>query len=143
MFNPDCAIIQYLYFIYYIYYILIYISQRTARHTHAHIYPNTPLTLTRPSPTFTLTRPSPTCTLTRPPSPVVMVATKEQMQSANVEGKHRDYCAHTYINFMSCKKDNFPFVYKCKHELHTHEQCEFDELVSAVFVSVVVDIFSW
>jgi NADH dehydrogenase (ubiquinone) 1 beta subcomplex subunit 7 len=56
-----------------------------------------------------------------------MIATKEEMDSAKMDPKFRDYCAHKYIAFYKCKKDNFPWVAACEHEKHDYHNCEYAE----------------
>lgn len=56
-----------------------------------------------------------------------MVATPEEMESAKVPLHFRDYCAHTYIGLEKCKKDKFPFVYRCHPEKHEHDHCQLEE----------------
>ncbi|ODM91867.1 NADH dehydrogenase [ubiquinone] 1 beta subcomplex subunit 7 [Orchesella cincta] len=57
----------------------------------------------------------------------VMVATEAEMISAKVPPKLRDFCAHHYINFEKCKKDKFPFVYRCHPEKHNYEHCQYED----------------
>lgn len=56
-----------------------------------------------------------------------MIATEEEMASAKLPLKYRDYCAHLYINYLACKKRKAPFFYRCHHERHEYEQCQYDE----------------
>lgn len=58
-----------------------------------------------------------------------MIATEEEMISAKVPMKDRDYCAHFFINYLACRKRVFPFVYQCGHEKHQYMTCEYEELV--------------
>uniref|UniRef100_A0A1B6KDR7 NADH dehydrogenase [ubiquinone] 1 beta subcomplex subunit 7 n=1 Tax=Graphocephala atropunctata TaxID=36148 RepID=A0A1B6KDR7_9HEMI len=59
----------------------------------------------------------------------VMIATEEEMYSAKVPHEFRDYCAHKYIEFLKCRKENFPWVVKCHHEKHAYHDCEYQEYV--------------
>ncbi|XP_046664479.1 NADH dehydrogenase [ubiquinone] 1 beta subcomplex subunit 7 [Homalodisca vitripennis] len=59
----------------------------------------------------------------------VMVATEDEMYSAKVPLPLRDYCAHMYIDFLKCRKENFPFVAKCHHEKHAYHNCEYGEYI--------------
>lgn len=59
----------------------------------------------------------------------VMIATEEEMNSAKVHPKFRDYCAHKYIEFQACLKNNRPFYWRCKHERHEYGECEFEDAV--------------
>jgi len=56
-----------------------------------------------------------------------MKATEAEMVSAKVPLKLRDYCAHLFINYQACKRDKFPYVYRCKHEKHEYEECQYQE----------------
>ncbi|KAF8778090.1 NADH dehydrogenase [ubiquinone] 1 beta subcomplex subunit 7-like [Argiope bruennichi] len=55
--------------------------------------------------------------------------TKEEMESAAIPPHLRDYCIDDYMQFLKCRQDRFPFVYKCKHELHNYHNCEFEDFV--------------
>ena len=56
-----------------------------------------------------------------------MKASKEEMDSANLDLCDRDYCAHLLIDYRVCRDNVWPFVYKCHHEKHTYLECEYDE----------------
>lgn len=60
----------------------------------------------------------------------VMAVTEEEMASAGIPTYRRDYCAHLFIDFQKCKRDNFPFN-NCHHEVHEYETCMYSELVDA------------
>ncbi|CAL1270332.1 unnamed protein product [Larinioides sclopetarius] len=55
--------------------------------------------------------------------------TKEEMESAAIRPELRDYCIDDYMQFLKCRQDHFPLVYKCKHELHKYHNCEFEDFV--------------
>lgn len=57
----------------------------------------------------------------------VMIATREEMESAKIPLADRDYCAHKLINYFACRADVFPWVYKCHHEKHDFLTCEYEE----------------
>ena len=57
----------------------------------------------------------------------VMIATREEMESAKLSLEDRDYCAHKLLNYRSCRADTFPFVYKCAHEKHDYLTCEYED----------------
>ncbi|XP_076062681.1 NADH dehydrogenase (ubiquinone) B18 subunit [Oratosquilla oratoria] len=59
----------------------------------------------------------------------VMVATQEEMESAKLPLKDRDYCAHLAIKYQACKHNVWPFVYQCAHEKHDYLNCEYDDYV--------------
>ncbi len=53
--------------------------------------------------------------------------TEEQMRLAHVPPHARDYCADKHIDLERCKIQEFPFLFKCKHEKHIYHQCLIDE----------------
>ena len=61
--------------------------------------------------------------------PRVMIATKEEMNSAKLDPPKRDYCAHLHMELKGCMKSNMPFVLRCKHELHAYHECEWEDQV--------------
>jgi len=60
-----------------------------------------------------------------------MIATEEEMIHAMVPLKYRDYCAHYYINYMKCKRDNgkFNLLQPCDHERHEWEECQYEDFL--------------
>lgn len=56
-----------------------------------------------------------------------MKANEEAMSSAKLELSARDYCAHKLIDYKTCRRDHFPWVYKCHHQKHDYHQCEYQE----------------
>ncbi|XP_075236261.1 NADH dehydrogenase (ubiquinone) B18 subunit [Lycorma delicatula] len=60
----------------------------------------------------------------------VMIATKEEMESAKLPLDKRNYCAHLHIKYWACKRQYIPFhKRKCAHEHHEFAQCEFEDWV--------------
>ncbi|XP_054715031.1 NADH dehydrogenase [ubiquinone] 1 beta subcomplex subunit 7-like [Uloborus diversus] len=59
----------------------------------------------------------------------IIKATKEEIESGAVPPSMRDYCVDYYLNFMACRRDHFPLVYKCKHEKHAWERCQHEDHV--------------
>lgn len=59
----------------------------------------------------------------------VMIATEEEMRSAKLPIKDRDYCAHKLIQYRTCYRDKFPFVVRCSHEKHDYLNCQYDDFV--------------
>lgn len=57
----------------------------------------------------------------------VMIATEEEMYAAKIPLKNRDYCAHYLLKFQKCRKDKFPWVYRCHHEKHEYLHCLYEE----------------
>uniref|UniRef100_A0A2A4J5B4 NADH dehydrogenase [ubiquinone] 1 beta subcomplex subunit 7 n=1 Tax=Heliothis virescens TaxID=7102 RepID=A0A2A4J5B4_HELVI len=62
-----------------------------------------------------------------PRKPRVMVAREEDLISAKIPLKHRDYCAHYLLDYQSCRYKNMPLLYKCSHERHAYLNCEKDD----------------
>ena len=59
-----------------------------------------------------------------------MIATEDEMVKAKVPLKHRDYCAHYYINFLKCNRDRGALdFWACDHEKHDWEHCQYDDFV--------------
>jgi NADH:coQ oxidoreductase subunit B18, putative len=56
-----------------------------------------------------------------------MIATEEEMDSARLPYYLRDYCAHHMIKLLACRRDNNPFVHKCKHYKHMYHDCMYEE----------------
>ncbi|KAI7695257.1 NADH dehydrogenase [ubiquinone] 1 beta subcomplex subunit 7 [Sarcoptes scabiei] len=52
-----------------------------------------------------------------------------EMDSAKLHPKFRDYCAHKYIEYYGCLKNNRPLYWRCKHERHEYGECEFQDTV--------------
>uniref|UniRef100_A0A1B6DKI8 NADH dehydrogenase [ubiquinone] 1 beta subcomplex subunit 7 n=1 Tax=Clastoptera arizonana TaxID=38151 RepID=A0A1B6DKI8_9HEMI len=59
----------------------------------------------------------------------VMIATEEEMISAKLPLEDRTYCAHLLIEYRKCRYDNWPLPYRCHHEKHAYETCEYNEYV--------------
>nr|CAI5868181.1 unnamed protein product [Callosobruchus analis] len=56
-----------------------------------------------------------------------MIATEEEMRSAMIPLEDRDYCAHHLLKYRGCRKEYWPWVYKCHHEKHAYLNCKYDE----------------
>ncbi|KAF9824838.1 hypothetical protein SFRURICE_018037 [Spodoptera frugiperda] len=61
--------------------------------------------------------------------PREMVAREEDLVSAKIPVKYRDYCAHHLLEYQSCRYKNMPLLYKCAHEKHAYLICEKDDYV--------------
>lgn len=69
-------------------------------------------------------------------SSTVMIATQEELDSANFHWRYRDNCAHIRLQLQGCIYYNQPLYYRCKaikHELgdcyleeHVHDMKEFE-----------------
>ncbi|XP_069127312.1 NADH dehydrogenase [ubiquinone] 1 beta subcomplex subunit 7-like [Argopecten irradians] len=53
----------------------------------------------------------------------------EEMVAHKIPEEYRDYCAHYYVDMLKCFRKNMPFGYRCKHEKHHWEHCEYEEMV--------------
>ncbi|XP_035223110.1 NADH dehydrogenase [ubiquinone] 1 beta subcomplex subunit 7-like [Stegodyphus dumicola] len=51
------------------------------------------------------------------------------MESAAIPPALRDYCVDKYLVFLGCRREHFPLVYKCHHELHDYHTCEYEDHV--------------
>ena len=58
-----------------------------------------------------------------------MIATQAEMDSAKLTPKFRDYCAHKWIDYRACLKNNRPFYWRCRHERHSYGECVFEDSV--------------
>lgn len=55
--------------------------------------------------------------------------TAEEMEVAQIKPDQRDYCAHHLIDFYKCRREKFPWVHGCKHDLHVWNECQFEDYV--------------
>merc|ERR1712080_210465 len=53
--------------------------------------------------------------------------TEHEMEALKVPPERRDYCAHTFIPFMKCRAENWPYMWKCHHEKHDIMHCQFND----------------
>jgi NADH dehydrogenase (ubiquinone) 1 beta subcomplex subunit 7 len=58
-----------------------------------------------------------------------MKVTAKEMADAKIPLNGRDYCAHLLIPLLKCRKETYYFPWKCKHEKHDWDKCEYDEYV--------------
>lgn len=59
-----------------------------------------------------------------------MIAKEEELISARIPPKFRDYCAHHLLDYTVCRYKNMPMLYKCAHEKHAYLNCEHEEWVT-------------
>lgn len=71
--------------------------------------------------------PLPWCSLGLLPPPAEMKVTEEQMKAARLDVSYRDYCAHLLIPLNKCRKETFYLPFKCGHERHEYEKCQYVE----------------
>jgi len=58
-----------------------------------------------------------------------MHATQEQLRDAKVDLAYRDFCAHLLIPLNNCRKENYFLPWRCGHERHVYEKCQYKECV--------------
>lgn len=58
---------------------------------------------------------------------LVMIATEEEMKSAKLPLEDRDYCAHIALKVFQCRKEVWPWAYKCTPEKHEYLNCQYEE----------------
>ncbi len=56
-----------------------------------------------------------------------MKATQAEMEAAGVPLAFRDYCAHLLIPLNDCRRQTMFLPWKCSHERHTYEKCEYED----------------
>merc|ERR550539_1074903 len=59
----------------------------------------------------------------------VMVATKEEMDAANLAYSERGFCAHYKIELKSCYEREKPLDYRCSHEKHAYLNCQYEDYI--------------
>ncbi|XP_015750518.1 PREDICTED: NADH dehydrogenase [ubiquinone] 1 beta subcomplex subunit 7-like [Acropora digitifera] len=62
----------------------------------------------------------------------VMKVTAKEMADAKLPLQGRDYCAHLLIPLLKCRKETYFMPWKCHHEKHLWERCEYDDLMYRV-----------
>jgi NADH dehydrogenase (ubiquinone) 1 beta subcomplex subunit 7 len=58
-----------------------------------------------------------------------MKVTHKQMKDARLPLEYRDYCAHLLIPLNECRLATNGWPWKCQHERHAYERCEYNECV--------------
>lgn len=56
-----------------------------------------------------------------------MIATEEEMISAKLPLENRDYCAHLALKVQQCRKEVWPWAWKCNPEKHEYLSCQYEE----------------
>ena len=54
-------------------------------------------------------------------------ASVEEMKKARLDVVFRDYCAHLLIPLNKCRHETFYMPFKCGHERHAYEECQYYE----------------
>lgn len=67
-----------------------------------------------------------------PPPP--MKATKDEMDAAQIPYAFRDYCVHLLIPLNECRRQGLYMPWKCKHERHEYEKCQYKEFKRRVAI---------
>jgi len=58
-----------------------------------------------------------------------MIASEEEMISAKLPHENRDYCAHLALKLMQCRKEVWPWAWKCAPEKHEYMSCEYEDWI--------------
>ena len=61
-----------------------------------------------------------------------MQATQKQLSDAKIDLAYRDFCAHLLIPLNECRKRSYFLPWKCEHERHVYEKCQYKECVERV-----------
>lgn len=59
----------------------------------------------------------------------VCPVTPAQMDTAHIPMNQRDYCADKLIDFKVCVRKNFPLNWRCSHERHAYQKCEYQDTI--------------
>jgi NADH dehydrogenase (ubiquinone) 1 beta subcomplex subunit 7 len=57
----------------------------------------------------------------------VMKINAQALKDAKVDIAYRDYCAHLLVPLNKCRTDTLYMPWKCSHERHEYEKCEYYE----------------
>uniref|UniRef100_A0A8R2LVJ6 NADH dehydrogenase [ubiquinone] 1 beta subcomplex subunit 7 n=1 Tax=Bombyx mori TaxID=7091 RepID=A0A8R2LVJ6_BOMMO len=58
-----------------------------------------------------------------------MIAREQDLISARIPVKYRDYCAHLLLDYNVCRYKHMPLLYRCAHERHAYLNCEQQDYV--------------
>ena len=56
-----------------------------------------------------------------------MRATADEMREAKLPLDYRDYCANLLIPLNKCRRQTLYAPWKCEHERHEYEKCQYEE----------------
>eukprot|EP00890_Picochlorum_soloecismus_P005403 jgi/Picsp_1/5864/NSC_03223-R1_nadh-ubiquinone oxidoreductase b18 len=56
-----------------------------------------------------------------------VVVTEKEVHDAKVPLAFRDYCVDALIPLNECRRKNFYLPWKCEHERHAYELCQYKE----------------
>ncbi|KAK9844610.1 hypothetical protein WJX74_004608 [Apatococcus lobatus] len=68
-----------------------------------------------------------------------MKASQEDLRRAKVDIAWRDFCSHLLIPLNQCRRDNFFLPWKCEHERHEYEKCQYFDYKRRVLVKSMQD----
>ena len=57
----------------------------------------------------------------------MMHALQEELRKEKVFVGHRDFCAHLLVPLNKCRRKTLYLPWKCEHERHVYEKCEYQE----------------
>jgi hypothetical protein len=52
---------------------------------------------------------------------------QEEMAAAKLDYVYRDFCAHLLIPLNKCRRETLYMPWKCEHERHVYELCQYKE----------------
>ncbi len=58
------------------------------------------------------------------------------MDAARLPWAYRDYCAHLLIPLNECRSGSWYAPWKCKHERHVYEKCQYKEFKRRVAICI-------
>mmetsp|Transcript_13739 Transcript_13739/g.33097 ORF Transcript_13739/g.33097 Transcript_13739/m.33097 type:complete len:80 (-) Transcript_13739:183-422(-) len=61
-----------------------------------------------------------------------MLVTQEELRAAKIDLPYRDYCAHLLIPLNVCRRETCFLPWKCEHERHIYEKCQYKEYMLRV-----------
>lgn len=64
--------------------------------------------------------------MSAPPAPK---ASAEELHRAGIPLAYRDHCAHLLIPLNICRRKEYFLPWKCEHEKHHHEVCEYRDFL--------------
>lgn len=61
-----------------------------------------------------------------------MQATQKELVDAKIDLAYRDFCAHLLIPLNECRRKSYYLPWKCEHERHVYEKCQYKEYMMRV-----------
>eukprot|EP01091_Cochliopodium_minus_P015137 TRINITY_DN5297_c0_g1_i1.p1 TRINITY_DN5297_c0_g1~~TRINITY_DN5297_c0_g1_i1.p1 ORF type:complete len:133 (+),score=16.59 TRINITY_DN5297_c0_g1_i1:38-436(+) len=65
--------------------------------------------------------------------PPKMKVSLEELELNQIPLGLRDYCSHLLIPLKDCRQDHFFFPWKCGHERHMYEVCQYKEYLRRTY----------